>query len=71
MENIIVLHDDLSAPLGSMNIDPMASYNGNRAILSIHNNLNALKLDSQFHKAQDEVIRLLMADLQARGSKDV
>lgn len=64
-ENIIVVHDDLSIPAGSLHVEVAnATYNGNRAILSIHNNLNAQRLVNQFGEARTAIATILFGSIQ-------
>lgn len=65
-ENIIAIHDDLKLPIGQMLVENRrAEYNGNRAILSIHNNLNALRLDTRFVEIQDQIVRLITGGIKS------
>jgi|GEM_PF-4945595 len=72
VENIIAIHDELNAPLGD--IQPNfgnATYDGNRAILSIHNNLNAYRLDRKLQETwpdiANDVFKGLPQDAEALG----
>lgn len=66
-QNIIVIHDNLKGPLGTLAIElSHATYDGNRAILSVHNNLNALRLDRKLQENESKIAELL---LEAKSSR--
>lgn len=48
-ENIILIRDDLNGKLGTVSTtkNPVTEYDGNKALLSLHNNINAWSLTSR------------------------
>ena len=65
-ENIIVLHDDLHTPVKEFVVfNGDTPYNGNRAILSLHNNLNALRLYKSLDANKGNAVKILIESLDA------
>ncbi|MCB0363043.1 MAG: hypothetical protein KDD35_09985, partial [Bdellovibrionales bacterium] len=66
-QNIIVIHDDLKVPLGELSVEEgRATYDGNRAILSIHNNLNALSLKKKMNEARGRILEFLISPIKSQ-----